>query len=33
VLVTHNPELARRAGRILRLSGGKLVSDESQPAR
>ena len=28
VLVTHNLELARRTGRILRLRGGEVVSDE-----
>ncbi len=28
VLVTHDPELAKRAQRILRLKGGLLVSDE-----
>ncbi|MDQ3605884.1 MAG: ABC transporter ATP-binding protein [Gemmatimonadota bacterium] len=28
VLVTHDPELARRAGRIIRLSDGRVISDE-----
>jgi putative ABC transport system ATP-binding protein len=28
VLVTHNLELARRAGRIIKLKGGMMVSDE-----
>jgi putative ABC transport system ATP-binding protein len=28
VLVTHNLELARRTGRIIRLKGGMMVSDE-----
>ena len=27
VVVTHNPELAAKTGRIIRLKGGKLVSD------
>ncbi len=27
VLVTHDPELARRARRVIRLSGGRIVSD------
>src|SRR3989304_4823876 len=27
VLVTHDPELARRAHRVIRLSGGRIVSD------
>ncbi|HYE56666.1 MAG TPA: ABC transporter ATP-binding protein [Chitinophagaceae bacterium] len=29
ILVTHNPDLAARTGRIIRLKGGKLVSDET----
>ncbi|HEU4470120.1 MAG TPA: ABC transporter ATP-binding protein [Flavisolibacter sp.] len=29
VLVTHDNELASRTGRIIRLKGGRLVSDES----
>ena len=29
VLVTHDPELARRAGRIIRLADGRVVSDEA----
>jgi putative ABC transport system ATP-binding protein len=28
VVVTHNPELAEKTGRIIRLKGGKLLSDE-----
>jgi putative ABC transport system ATP-binding protein len=31
VLVTHNPDLARKCGRILRLKGGAVVSDETEP--
>jgi putative ABC transport system ATP-binding protein len=27
VLVTHDVELARRAGRVVRLAGGRIVSD------
>lgn len=29
VLVTHDPELAARTGRILRIRGGRIVADES----
>ncbi len=29
VMVTHNAELARETGRVLNLSGGSLISDES----
>lgn len=29
ILVTHNPELAAQTNRIIRLKGGKLVSDEN----
>jgi putative ABC transport system ATP-binding protein len=29
ILVTHNPELAAQTNRIIRLRGGKLVSDEN----
>ena len=33
VLVTHNPELARRADRILEMKGGRIVQDKrTQPA-
>jgi len=27
VLVTHDPKLAARAGRVIRLEGGRIVSD------
>ena len=30
VLVTHDLELARRAGRIIRLASGRVISDERQ---
>lgn len=29
VIVTHNPELARKTDRIISIRGGKIVSDES----
>jgi putative ABC transport system ATP-binding protein len=29
VVVTHNPDLAAKTGRIIRLKGGKLISDLS----
>src|SRR5690606_25858965 len=32
VVVTHDPELAARTERILRLKGGRLVSDEPRGA-
>lgn len=32
VLVTHDPELAARAGRTVRLAGGAIVSDQRQQA-
>lgn len=32
VVVTHNPELAAKTGRIIRLKGGKLVSDSLTPS-
>jgi putative ABC transport system ATP-binding protein len=28
VVVTHNPDLAEKTGRIIRLKGGRLISDE-----
>ena len=31
VLVTHDPELARRAHRVIRLQGGRVVSDVATP--
>jgi len=30
VLVTHDQELARRAGRVIRLASGRIISDERQ---
>jgi putative ABC transport system ATP-binding protein len=30
VLVTHDQELARRAGRVIRLGSGRIISDERQ---
>jgi putative ABC transport system ATP-binding protein len=33
VLVTHDVELASKAYRIVRLSGGRIVSDEQVTAR
>lgn len=33
VLVTHDRELARRAGRIVELRDGRIVADSSAPAR
>jgi len=32
ILVTHNPELAARTGRIIRLKAGKVISDEPTTA-
>lgn len=29
VLVTHNPELAAKTGRIIRLKGGKMIEDQN----
>lgn len=31
VMVTHDLELASKAGRILKMKGGRLISDSSQP--
>ncbi|HEX2094436.1 MAG TPA: ABC transporter ATP-binding protein [Longimicrobiaceae bacterium] len=31
VLVTHDPDLASRAGRTIRLADGRVVSDEANP--
>jgi len=31
VLVTHDPELAARAGRVIRLADGRVVSDQAAP--
>jgi putative ABC transport system ATP-binding protein len=31
LLVTHEPEMARFAGRLIRFRDGRLVSDERQP--
>jgi len=33
VLVTHDLELAQRAGRILHLKGGRLVREEAPQAK
>jgi len=33
VLVTHDPELAGRARRVIRLSGGRIVSDTPAGAK
>jgi putative ABC transport system ATP-binding protein len=30
VLVTHDPELAAQAGRVIRISGGRIASDETR---
>lgn len=32
VLVTHDPDLAARAGRIIRLAGGRIVDDSGRPS-
>ena len=32
VMVTHDLELASKAGRILKMKGGRLISDSSQPS-
>jgi lipoprotein-releasing system ATP-binding protein len=31
VVVSHNPELARRMGRVVRMSDGRVVSDGAEP--
>jgi predicted ABC-type transport system involved in lysophospholipase L1 biosynthesis ATPase subunit len=31
VLVTHDPELAARAHRTVRLAGGRIVADTARP--
>jgi ABC-type lipoprotein export system ATPase subunit len=33
VLITHEDEVAAHAGRIVRLSDGEIISDESNAAR
>jgi putative ABC transport system ATP-binding protein len=33
VLITHEPEIATYAGRVVRLKDGRIVSDERSPAR
>lgn len=33
ILVTHDLDLASKTARIIRLKGGKVISDESTPAR
>jgi putative ABC transport system ATP-binding protein len=30
VLVTHDPELAGRAGRVIRIAGGRIIGDEAR---
>jgi predicted ABC-type transport system involved in lysophospholipase L1 biosynthesis ATPase subunit len=30
VLVTHNPELARRAERVLQMQDGRLVGEQAE---
>jgi putative ABC transport system ATP-binding protein len=32
VLVTHDPALAARAGRVIRLAAGAIVGDQRTPA-
>jgi ABC-type lipoprotein export system ATPase subunit len=32
VVVTHEPEVARFAGRIVRFQDGRVISDEATPA-
>lgn len=33
VIVTHDPELASQTGRIVRIKGGKIISDEPVPEK
>jgi putative ABC transport system ATP-binding protein len=33
VLITHEPDVAARSSRVVRLSDGRIVSDEYQPVR
>jgi putative ABC transport system ATP-binding protein len=31
ILVTHDPDLANKTGRIIKLRGGRVISDEARP--
>ncbi len=33
ILITHEPDVAERAGRVIRLADGAIVDDTSRPAR